>query len=50
MNNKACFTWENIAYQSRLLALDQKGLDLAHNIGFDYWFMKKRIFVGPKGV
>jgi hypothetical protein len=27
MNNKACFTWESIAYRSRLLVLDKKGLD-----------------------
>jgi len=39
MNNRACFTWENIAYQSRLPVFDQKRFDWACNIGFGYWLL-----------
>jgi hypothetical protein len=47
---KPCFTWESKAYQSRLLVFDQKGLDWACNVGFDYeekgYLLAQKVFKG----
>ena len=42
MNNRASFIWENITYQSRLSAFDQKRLDWTHNVGLSFWLQKKK--------
>jgi hypothetical protein len=45
-----CFTWESIAYRSKLPAFDHKGLDWARNVGLSSWLWRKRILIGSKGV